>query len=788
MFFTKTSGPDGTLEIAGSKGEISQAVKENSDEVSSESGTSRGHITTPITQFHNYTTMESELFALQAAYPNIVKVYDIGNSVMGKNIYAVKVSDNVSVNETGEMDILYTGGIHGNEKHGVEMCMYLLNYFAKNYGTNSTITKYVNDFEIWIIPMLNPDGNELNTRGNYNGVDLNRNFPGSMNGDSAGAWPDPYASNPGSAPFSEPETQAFRDLNYAQHIEFSITFHTSGEEIYWPWGYDPNKHTPDNAGQQAAARDMAEKCGYNARQSAEVYTTRGDTDDWLYGYSYYTLGYRTNNTWPFTWELHNTQSTSNPADIDPLCRKNLEAALTLCEIAYNRSRPQLPEWTVLCYIDGDNNLETSAKDDINEMEVANDTTDVNIIAFVDYYSTVNSGKAKMYKIKRDSYGYDSTIRSTDITTSAVTAGVIPANLEPNMGDPQTLQKFLLWGMAQYPAQKYMVVLWDHGGGIMYRGDTSYTTKAVCFDDTSGEEYIDLAELRNVLSAVKNAGYNISILAFDACIMGWIETAYQVAPFADYTVMSQDSEPGDGYDYEATFRRLCETPYMSPADLAWHVVNDYANFYTIQSPDTTTNAAWDNYALKNFLVPLVNNLAQYLTIYMYDYQTPIKNARSSSTYIDSQEERDLFSFCRYIANITSLPQAIRDSAVHIMQNWSNSCIHERHTGSESDCWGASIYFPSTSYDSRYDTMIDFHNEKWDEFLKMFLNPSNVYPKVTHTPLPDTTNTASPYIVNATVISPTSVTVARLYYRTSPTQSFTQATMNLVSGSNTNGVWQ
>ncbi|MEM3342378.1 MAG: clostripain-related cysteine peptidase, partial [Thermoplasmata archaeon] len=117
-----------------------------------------------ITSYHTYSSLGTELNSLAASHPDIMKVSVIGKSVNNRNIYAVKVSDNVNTSENSEPDVVYTGGIHGNEKQGVEMCMFLLHYLVDNYGINATLTNYVNSFEIWFIPMLNPDGNTNNVQ------------------------------------------------------------------------------------------------------------------------------------------------------------------------------------------------------------------------------------------------------------------------------------------------------------------------------------------------------------------------------------------------------------------------------------------------------------------------------------------------------------------------------------------------------------------------------------------------------------------------------------------------
>ncbi|MCG2825594.1 MAG: Ig-like domain-containing protein, partial [Thermoplasmatales archaeon] len=103
-------------------------------------------------EYYNYTTATNELQNTAANYPSITKLYSIGKSCENRDIWAMKVSDNVAVNETDEPDILYMGMHHAREWMTVEVPIYFLNYLVNNYGTDSEVTWLVNNRELWIIP------------------------------------------------------------------------------------------------------------------------------------------------------------------------------------------------------------------------------------------------------------------------------------------------------------------------------------------------------------------------------------------------------------------------------------------------------------------------------------------------------------------------------------------------------------------------------------------------------------------------------------------------------------
>jgi Zinc carboxypeptidase len=180
-------------------------------------------------EYHNYYTTSKMLNSFNDKYPDLVKVFSIGKSVLGKDIWCIRVTNEKSNEE--KLSCLITGCIHGNEWEGGESCLYLADYLLINFGANDTITHILNSSEIYIVPLLNPDGRQENTRWNENGIDLNRNFDIDFGrllpkrgavfrfGKLFGVIKIPYIilgkyvfENCGRHPFSEPETQTMRDF------------------------------------------------------------------------------------------------------------------------------------------------------------------------------------------------------------------------------------------------------------------------------------------------------------------------------------------------------------------------------------------------------------------------------------------------------------------------------------------------------------------------------------------------------------------------------------------------
>lgn len=135
---------------------------------------------------HNYVMMERYLKELTASYPNITRLYSIGFSVQGRELYVMEVTTNPGVHSSEKPEMKYVGNMHGNEVVGREMLLLLLRYLCENYGTDERVTRIVETVRLHVLPSMNPDGYEISKEGdvygakgraNAKGVDLNRNFP-----------------------------------------------------------------------------------------------------------------------------------------------------------------------------------------------------------------------------------------------------------------------------------------------------------------------------------------------------------------------------------------------------------------------------------------------------------------------------------------------------------------------------------------------------------------------------------------------------------------------------------
>ncbi len=209
--------------------------------------------------YHDYYDTMDLLNEFEMRYPDLVNVFTIGKSVLGKDIWCIRLTN--EKNNDVKSSCLIDGCIHGCEWEAGEACLYLAEYLLINFNDNESVTNILNSSEVYIIPLVNPDGRQKDDRFNENGIDLNRNFDIDFGRIRGGCIPlgkllgrikityietprlnkwlpkfPPYLSNCGRHPFSEPETQAFKDFtNELGDFSFYINCHTAAHCIIGPW-------------------------------------------------------------------------------------------------------------------------------------------------------------------------------------------------------------------------------------------------------------------------------------------------------------------------------------------------------------------------------------------------------------------------------------------------------------------------------------------------------------------------------------------------------------------------
>jgi hypothetical protein len=183
--------------------------------------------------YHTYATLTTELQAIAAAHPDICQLTSIGRSVEGRELWMMKISDHAALDEP-EPEIKFSSSIHGDEVVGMEMCVYFIRLLVNDYGVDPAHTALVNDLEIFVCPLHNPDGNYHGTRYNAQGYDLNREFPDPVD--------DPH-DDPTGRPI---EVQHMMNFVYAHNSILGINYHGGSLVVNYPWDSMSGQYTPDN--------------------------------------------------------------------------------------------------------------------------------------------------------------------------------------------------------------------------------------------------------------------------------------------------------------------------------------------------------------------------------------------------------------------------------------------------------------------------------------------------------------------------------------------------------------
>ena len=244
--------------------------------------------------------INAKIDSLVTLHPTLVSAkVSLGNTLEGRPMWAVKISDNPNVDEN-EPKVLYTAAIHAREVITPKVIFYFMDHLVNNYSTDTAVANIINNRELWFVPCVNPDGyfyNELsdpdggglwrkNRRPNGSGiygVDLNRNYGYHWGYDNIGSSSSPSAETyRGTSAFSEPETQHMRDFITAHNFDITLYYHSFSNLVLWPWGYAP-LYTPDEDIFRQMGDSIAQHNGYAPGPGWTLYLVNGDSDDWGYG-------------------------------------------------------------------------------------------------------------------------------------------------------------------------------------------------------------------------------------------------------------------------------------------------------------------------------------------------------------------------------------------------------------------------------------------------------------------------------------------------------------------------
>ena len=225
----------------------------------------------PKEGYHDYEQLTEKLESLVDLYPDLISLHTAGKSTDDRELWYVKISDQVLQEEAvPEPKLLYVGNMHGNETVGREMLVYLIDHLLNNYQSNEQIKELINQSIIYIMPSMNPDGFESGKRSNSNWSDLNRNFPDMIDDEN-------------SPEGRQLETQAMMKLHEGNHFQIAMNLHGGALCINLPWDTKANQSDSEKFGDDPLIFSAARQYTVSNQKMYDSQFDHGLT----YGYEWY---------------------------------------------------------------------------------------------------------------------------------------------------------------------------------------------------------------------------------------------------------------------------------------------------------------------------------------------------------------------------------------------------------------------------------------------------------------------------------------------------------------------
>jgi hypothetical protein len=498
--------------------------------------------------YHNNAEIETYLAGVAADHPDIVRYFSVGQSVLGRDLWIAKITDNPDVQED-EPEFKYISTMHGDEPVGTENCLRLIELLTDNYDSptpDPDLERLVNEVELWILPMMNPDGNYSGSRYNAHGVDLNRSFPDWF-------W------DPNNTPVGrEPEIATVMIFSDTMSFDLSANFHTGALVVNYPW---------DNRSARAPDDDlyifMSESYSvhnppmwnsstfyHGITNGWDWYEVHGSMQDWNYSWMYNKeVTIELNNVkWPSATllpQLWDDNDESMPAYIENCLRgvrgivtdaSTGDPLLATVEVEGNvwidRTDPDVGDYHRLL-LPGTYTLTFSADDHLPQtfvgVEVADgDATVLDVqlgtAAQIEVTGTVTTDSRAPLMAKVEIF-YHASGNLADSTTSSPADGSYTLNVSPAEYDIRA------WTTGYAPGQQFANIQSDTTFNFVLEPVSGII---LVIDDDEGKRLLEKKDGFEVETVVKGERESAADLAADLTVLGYEvveETAFSTDPLA-----------------------------------------------------------------------------------------------------------------------------------------------------------------------------------------------------------------------------------------------------------------
>jgi Clostripain family. len=439
-----------------------------------------------------------------------------------------------------------------------------------------------------------------------------------------------------------------------------------------------------------------------------------------------------------------------------------------------RSPVAKAKWTVMLYMNGDNNLDSSAIADFQEMAKVKYDPRVNVVIQLDRFIGLDTdtdwGETRRFLMRENL----KPTRSNSLPDFSE---------EANMGDPATLASFVTWAKNSFPAERYMLIIWSHGDGwrrliddeqlgeensataarthrrlvneaedLLLKGELTDSKLAamnlsqtslepqfrtISEDQTNGSDKLYIREIQDALEGVFKGQDGLEVIGFDACLMQMIEVGYAVRKVARVMVGSEELEPSDGWRYDDWLERLVKNPNIDGEEVGKLIVDSYKkNYEEKKKRGTTLSAVRVSKNEMKRLATAVSLLARELISSLDTHLPQIKQARRSCSVFAPRRGYhgiDLHRFSFQLAQAEVTPQ-LRSRALEVAKLIESLVIDNYASATRQGEFGSrglAIYFPannesyqSDKYKNAYTDENEFQavqfvrEQIWDNFLHAY----------------------------------------------------------------------
>lgn len=374
-------------------------------------------------------------------------------------------------------------------------------------------------------------------------------------------------------------------------------------------------------------------------------------------------------------------------------------------------------WTILFYSTADtSDIEDGMMLDINEVEYIGSTAQVNFVAQVDRTDADSSWTdARRFLLTQDG------------DWQMVNSEVLAALGEVNQGEVEALVDFARWGITEFPAQHYALIISDHGGGWTGIG----------WDMTDNDDQLTMLELDDALTQITGElGRKLDFIGFDACLMAQYEVLKLLSPYADYAIVAEETEPAYGWAYDISLATFVQNPGMGVVELGKQIVDDYVYSYAQGEWSDAGYTGYDLNLIDLAQIPAadaaLNAFARAVQANSRSVMSAIGDARNNAQFFggstpdeaDLQSSIDLIHFLTLLMDFSDNAE-VNKAAADLRAAVQALVVHHAASAALPGANGVAIYFPRNQrvynqnalYTGDYAVEVAYLPD-WQSFLSVF----------------------------------------------------------------------